>query len=191
MRTTTLSHRDRTKTAIMRRVGATHRTVFRLTGGKLGRRWFGGEVLLLTVVGRRSGRAFTVTLMFVRDGEDFIVAASNGGVDREPQWWLNLQALPQAEAQVGAKRVAVTASQVDDADRPALWEQLGEAYRGFASYQAGVQRQIAVVRLRPAGVHLASTLNEALPNRARSEGGGRAALWSVTFGFVEFDGAVP
>lgn len=158
MTTSTLSRKDRMTTAVMRRVGAMHRTVLRHTGGRVGRRWFGGEVLLLTVRGRRSSRTFTVPLMFIRDGDDFIVAASNGGVDREPQWWLNLQHAPHAEIEIAGAMLHVTASQVDDAQRAALWARLCQAYRGFAGYQAGVQRQIAVVRLRPTD---GSTVSEA------------------------------
>ena len=54
-------------------------------------------MVLLTVRGRRSGRLFTTPLLYVRDGDDYIVAASNGGVDHEPQWWLNLKSEPPAQ----------------------------------------------------------------------------------------------
>lgn len=161
MTASTLSLKDRTMTVVMRSVAATHRTLLRASAGRVGRRWFGGEVLLLTVRGRRSGRTFTVPLMFVRDGEDLVVAASNGGVDREPQWWLNLQHSPHAEVEIADKTLNVTASQVDDTQRAAMWARLCQAYRGFAGYQAGVQRQIAVVRLRPADQSTASEVTRA------------------------------
>lgn len=145
----TLSRKDRMTTVVMRRVGATHRSLLRLSAGRVGRRWFGGEVLLLTVRGRHSGRTFTVPLMFVRDGNDLIVAASNGGVDREPQWWLNLRHSPHAAVEIGGETLNVAASEVDDTERAALWARLCQAYRGFTGYQSGVHRQIAVIRLHP------------------------------------------
>ncbi len=151
MSSSTMSRKDRMTTALMRRVGAVHRAVFRRSAGRVGKRWFGGAVLLLTVRGRKSGRPFTVPLMYVHDGDDLVVAASNGGVDRDPQWWLNLRARPHAEIEIAGATLAVSASQVDGPERDALWTRLSAAYGGFEGYQAGVWRQIAVVRLRPVG----------------------------------------
>ena len=48
------------------------------------------------------------------------MAASNGGIDAEPQWWLNLQADPRGEVEVRGEHRAVTASVVDEADRARL-----------------------------------------------------------------------
>jgi deazaflavin-dependent oxidoreductase (nitroreductase family) len=123
--------------------------VLRATGGRVGSRWFGGsDVVLLTVRGRTSGKSFTVPLMSLPDGDDLLVVASQGGVDREPQWWLNLLADPNAQAQVRGKRFAVRAEKVADPERQELWERFVTAYAGFEDYQAKVTRQIAVVRLR-------------------------------------------
>jgi deazaflavin-dependent oxidoreductase (nitroreductase family) len=145
----TLSKQDQRLVRTMRRVGKLHRLVLRLSGNRIGARWFGGsDVVLLTVRGRTTGTLHTVPLMSLRDGDDLLVAASQGGVDREPQWWRNLQADPRAEAQVRGRRFAVTAEQVGDDERPQLWGRFVDAYTGFADYQAKVSRQIAVVRLR-------------------------------------------
>lgn len=146
-----LSREDRRRVQIMRVIGAVHRSLLRRSGGRIGARWFGGSaVVLLTVTGRRSGRPHTVRLMCLPDGDDLLVVASQGGVDREPQWWLNLLADPHATAEVGGDRFPVTASRVGDAERPALWARFVDAYAGFEDYQAGVRRQLAVVRLRRA-----------------------------------------
>jgi F420H(2)-dependent quinone reductase len=129
-----------------------HVAVKRATGGRVARRWLGGsELVLLTTVGRRTGRPRTVTLMALRDGADFLVAASHGGVDREPPWWLNLIASPRAELEVRGERFPVTAEKVSDDERPALWARFVDAYAGFESYQARVRREIALVRLRREG----------------------------------------
>jgi deazaflavin-dependent oxidoreductase (nitroreductase family) len=146
-----LSRKDRRLVGVMRWVGRLHRAVLRVTRGRIGAGWFGGsDVVLLTVRGRTSGRLFTVPLMGLRDGDDLLVAASQGGVDREPQWWLNLLADPHAEVEVRRERFAVTAERVGDEERPALWARFVAAYAGFEDYQARVTRQIAVVRLRRA-----------------------------------------
>ena len=106
-------------------------------------------MLLLTHTGRTSGRAFTTPALYVRDGEDLVVAASNGGIDREPQWWLNLQADPRGAVEIGGRRTDVVASQVDEADRPRLWAALMATCPTYDDYQASVSRRISLVRLTP------------------------------------------
>jgi deazaflavin-dependent oxidoreductase (nitroreductase family) len=106
-------------------------------------------VVLLTHRGRRSGRMFTTPLLYVEDGTDLVVAASNGGIDCEPQWWLNLQADPHGEAEVRGRRRMVTATEVDDADRARLWQALMSRCSSYDDYQAKVSRRIALVRLSP------------------------------------------
>ncbi len=118
----------------------------------LGLRSFrGGQLLHLTTVGRRSGKERTVPLLFVRDGSDYVVAASNGGADWEPAWWLNLQAAPHGTVTVGKERVEVTGAAVDDADRERLWKQLSDRLDAYDGYQEKVRRRIQLVRLHPAG----------------------------------------
>ncbi|MGY1653080.1 nitroreductase family deazaflavin-dependent oxidoreductase [Geodermatophilus sp. SYSU D01119] len=149
--TATLSAGDRALTVVSRRVAALHTALLRRTGGRLGNRFRGGDVVLVTCRGRVSGQPRTTPLLHVRDGEDVVVAASNGGIDAEPQWWRNLQADPRGEVEVRGRRWAVTASEVDDADRPRLWAALSARFDGYDGYQARVSRRIAVVRLSPAG----------------------------------------
>ena len=120
--------------------------IVRLTGMK---RFRGARLLHLTTVGRKSGKRRTVPLAFVRDDEDYVVAASNGGSDWEPAWWLNLQSRPQATIQVDGTELTVTASAVADDDRDRLWQRLSEQLNTYDSYQSKVRRRIALVRLRP------------------------------------------
>ena len=119
--------------------------IVRLLGLK---RFRGGQLLYLTTVGRKTGKSRTVPLLFVRDDEDYIVAASNGGSDWQPAWWLNLQAEPVATIEVDGTAVAITASAVDDADRDRLWQRLSDQLDTYDSYQSKVSRQIALVRFR-------------------------------------------
>lgn len=142
---------DRLLVRVSRTVAAAHTALFRATGGRAGNRFRGGDVLLLTVTGRRSGRQFTTPLLYLRDGADLVVAASNGGIDAEPQWWRNLLADPRATVEVGDRSTAVTAEEVQDPERAVLWDRLAERLPAYDGYQAGVGRRIAVVRLRPTG----------------------------------------
>nr|BFE55490.1 F420H(2)-dependent quinone reductase [Dactylosporangium thailandense] len=146
---TRAGRRDRLFTQVSRNVARMHIALFRRTNGRIGHRFRGCDVLLLTARGRRSGQLFTVPMLYLRDGTDYIVAASNGGIDREPQWWLNLLADPDAVVETRGERLRVTASEVRDEQRDALWARLVASLAAYEGYQAKVRRRIAVVRLRP------------------------------------------
>jgi deazaflavin-dependent oxidoreductase (nitroreductase family) len=144
---------DRVLTVVSRYAARVHVALNRRSSGRVGNRFRGGDVLLLTHRGRRTGRLFTTPLLHVRDGADLVVAASNGGIDREPQWWLNLQADPHAEVEVRGRRFAVVAGRAEGAERDRLWRLLPRLrFGGYDAYQAKVSREIAVVRLRPVEV---------------------------------------
>src|SRR5271155_1253231 len=77
--------------------------------------------LLLTTVGRKSGRILTLPLIFGRSGPDYIVVASKGGAPAHPAWYLNLQANPEVRVQVKAEKFAAHAHTADAAERATLW----------------------------------------------------------------------
>jgi F420H(2)-dependent quinone reductase len=114
-------------------------------------RFRGARLLYLTTLGRKSGKSRTVPLAFVRDGEDYVVAASNGGSDWQPGWWLNLQSEPQATIQVDGAKVSITASAVEERDRAQLWQRLSDQLDAYDGYQQKVRRRIDLVRLRSVG----------------------------------------
>lgn len=106
-------------------------------------------VLLLTTMGRHSGRSRTTALTCQKDDADFVVVASNGGADYHPGWLLNLRAHPEAEIQTGGRHVRVRARESEGAERERLWGRTIQAYAGYAAYQARTSRQIPVVVLHP------------------------------------------
>lgn len=123
--------------------------LYRSTGGRIGGRMFGATVLLITTTGRRSGRPWTNPVMYQRDGDGYVVIASNGGSDRHPAWWLNLRSNPEATIQVGREVVRVSATRASGAERERLFALMTKAYKGFADYEAKTTRKIPVVRLAP------------------------------------------
>jgi deazaflavin-dependent oxidoreductase (nitroreductase family) len=143
--------KDHVLTLISKYAAKAHVTMARRSGGRLARTFRGGDVLLLTHTGRTSGRTFTTPALYVRDGGDYVVAASNGGIDREPQWWRNLQTDPRGAVEIGGRRSDVVASRVDETDRPRLWDALMAKCPTYDDYQASVSRRISLVRLSPTG----------------------------------------
>lgn len=106
-------------------------------------------VLLLTSRGRRSGQERTSALLHLRDGERFVVIASNAGEDRHPAWWLNLRAEPRGEVELGRHRIAVRAREVEGPEREQLWTRWLEADPSYDEYRKRTTRRIPVVVLEP------------------------------------------
>ena len=146
---TGLSPADQRTVRLMKAITRAQVAIVHATGGRWGHRWIAGtEVIALTTTGRRSGEPRTVMVLVLPDGDDLLVAASHGGVDRDPPWWLNLQADPHAQVTTRGERIAVVATEVGDHEHAELWARFVAAWPGFAGYQAKVRRRIALVRLR-------------------------------------------
>ena len=141
------------KRALLQRVAkaitSLHVRLYQATGGRVLGSFRGAPMLLLTTKGRKSGQARTTPLLYVRDGDTYVVVASNGGMDWEPAWWLNLQANPVAQVQAGPRVLRVRAERVGPEERAGLWSRLTRTYPAFEGYQRRVSREIALVRLRP------------------------------------------
>lgn len=129
--------------------GRLHAWVYRKTGGRIGHRAGHITNLLLTTAGRKSGESRTVTLTYMQDGETYILVASNGGADRHPIWWLNLQKNPRAQVQVSDRTFSVEAVEAESADRARLWPQLKTYNPFYGQYEQITRRRIPVVILLP------------------------------------------
>lgn len=137
--------RDRTAKVLSR----IHAALYRLTSGVIGRRLVDNDMLLLTTTGRRTGRPHTVPLLYLRDGDRYVVFASWGGRDQHPEWYLNLVAEPHAVVQVQGRRHPVVATTADGQGRERWWARAESAYDGYAAYQERTERRIPVVFLEP------------------------------------------
>jgi deazaflavin-dependent oxidoreductase (nitroreductase family) len=123
---------------------------YRLSGGWLGGRFLGGApVLLLTTVGRRSGRPRTAPLLYLSEGDDLVVVASKGGMSHHPLWYKNLEANPRVEVEIGNQRRTMVARRASATEKTALWPRLVAMYRDYDAYQARTERDIPVVILSP------------------------------------------
>jgi F420H(2)-dependent quinone reductase len=136
---------------MMRTVSALNTWIYQVSSGRwLGRFASGAPVCLLTTQGRKSGQRRTVPLLYLADGDDLVVVASQGGAPRHPGWYFNLVADPTAEVQVGRRRFPVTARTVSDEEKATLWPRLVEIYPPYEAYQHRTTRSIPVMRLSPA-----------------------------------------
>ncbi|HET6920657.1 MAG TPA: nitroreductase family deazaflavin-dependent oxidoreductase [Jiangellaceae bacterium] len=133
-----------------RRLSQLHVLLYRLTGGVVGRRLVGNDMLLLTTRGSVTGKPHTVPLLYLRDGRTLVVIASWGGRPDNPDWYRNLCRDPRATVQVRSKRWAVRARTASVGERALWWPRIVAAYPGYRVYQARTYRVIPVVLLEPA-----------------------------------------
>ena len=128
-----------------------HIALFRASGGRLGGRFGGVDVLFLHHRGRRSGVERVSPLLYVRDGELMAVIASKGGHPRHPAWFHNLMAHPETEVEVGRRgAIPVRARVASGAERSQLWAKATKVWPDYDGYQARSKgREIPVVVLEP------------------------------------------
>jgi deazaflavin-dependent oxidoreductase (nitroreductase family) len=126
-----------------------HSGVYRATGGRLFGRMGKSPILLLNTVGRKTGKKRTSPLLYVMDGEDFVIIASKGGAPTHPAWYLNLKANPDATVEVGDREVRVRAQEADPEEKARLWQKMVEMYPTYDDYQTKTKREIPLLLLRP------------------------------------------
>lgn len=135
---------------LMKLVSSLHSALYGSTGGRVAGSVYGAPVLLLTTTGRKSGSRRTAPLVYMPDGDNYVVVGSNAGNDEHPAWYLNLRSNAAAEIQIGREKQRVTAQPADGEERARLWRSLVDLYPNYGEYQKGTARQIPVVVLRPA-----------------------------------------
>ena len=121
---------------------------YRLTGGKIGGTFRGAPVLLLTTTGRKTGKKRTTPLLYVIDGDDLAIVASNGGRPKDPSWFFNLKKNPEAEIQIKKDLNKVRAKQSSSDEKARLWPLLTKMYPTYNDYQKKTTREIPVVILK-------------------------------------------
>jgi deazaflavin-dependent oxidoreductase (nitroreductase family) len=97
-------------------------------------RLYGLPSLLLTTTGAKTGLARSSPLLYVRDGDAFLVVGTNFGQAHHPAWTGNLLAHPSASARIGPGEVSVVAELLDEPRFAAQWPKFVEVYPGYAGY---------------------------------------------------------
>lgn len=124
-----------------------HAFLYRLTHGVVGRRLVDNDILLLTTTGHRSGEEHTVPLLYLTDGDRYVVIASYGGRPHHPGWYENLVAQPEVGVQVRSRRQSMVARTATSEERQRWWPRVVAAYDGYAAYQSRTGREIPIVFL--------------------------------------------
>jgi deazaflavin-dependent oxidoreductase (nitroreductase family) len=129
-----------------------HEKLYEASDGRVGHRLLGVPTLLLRTTGRRSGAIRTSSLVYAREGADYLVVASKGGSDQPPAWLFNLKAKPEVEIQIGRERQQASCKVVEpsDPEYARLWKIVNENNGDrYATYQSETSRPIPVVVITP------------------------------------------
>lgn len=122
---------------------------FRANDGRVGGMFEGRPLLLLHHTGARTGAARINPLVYLRDGERYVVFASKAGAPANPDWYHNLRAHPDTSIEVGNDMIAVVASEAGGAERDRLFGAQVQAMPQFGDYAKKTSRTIPVVVLTP------------------------------------------
>ncbi len=129
-----------------------HQQLYERTNGRIGHRMIGVPTLLLRSTGRRSGAQRTNALVYAKDGNEYVLVASNGGADNPPGWLFNVSAEPDVEIQVGHSRTTGTARVLESGDQgyERLWRLVNDNnHDRYNRYQAKTTRPIPLIVVSP------------------------------------------
>jgi deazaflavin-dependent oxidoreductase (nitroreductase family) len=120
---------------------------FRANGGKAGGMFEGMSLLLLHNVGAKSGERYVTPLVYMPDGDRWVIFASKGGAQQNPGWYWNLKAGPEVAIEVGTEEIDVVASEATGEERDSLFERQKAEAPQFAEYEQKTDRTIPVIVL--------------------------------------------
>ena len=118
---------------------------FRKNHGKVGGQFEGAPLLLINHFGARTRKARTNPVMYVKDGHRYVVFASKGGADTNPDWYHNLKANPNVKIEVGNEAIDVLAEEITGPEREKIYARQASLYPQFAQYQQKTKRIIPVM----------------------------------------------
>ena len=129
---------------------AEHAQRYLATNGEDGHLWRGVPTLALTTIGRKTGTPRRTMLIYGRDGDRYLLVASQGGAPQHPQWYQNLVAQPEVGVQVLAERFTARARTATPEEKARLWPTMTALWPAFDEYQAKTSRDIPLVILERA-----------------------------------------
>jgi deazaflavin-dependent oxidoreductase (nitroreductase family) len=122
---------------------------FHKNRGKVGGQFEGAPLLLIHSKGARSGKSRVNPVMYLKDGERYLVFCSKGGAPTNPDWYYNLKAHPDVQIEVGDNTMEVHADEVKGPERDRIYAKQASLFPNFAEYQSKTKRVIPVMAFTP------------------------------------------
>jgi deazaflavin-dependent oxidoreductase (nitroreductase family) len=125
-------------------------TEFRANRGIVGGHFEGKRLVILHIVGRKTGTERLYPLVYTTDGDAMLVAGSMGGAPQDPQWVANIEVMPEVTVEVGERTVTAKPTVLRDGpERERLYAKLVEYWPDFTEYETHTDRKFPVIRLDP------------------------------------------
>ena len=132
---------------ILKAANRIHVALYRMSGGKFANTIANLPILLMTTVGRKSGKRHTNPVVFITEGSDYLVSASAGSMALQPGWYFNLRDRPEATIQIGTRSFRVRAAIAEGEERTQLYAKFKAASPNFVKFEKTTSRIIPVIRL--------------------------------------------
>ena len=110
----------------------------------------GIPVIIVTMIGARSGKVRKIALMRVEHDGVYAAVASQGGAPKHPTWYYNLLSHPVIELQDGPVKQDMTVRELSGEEKATWWERAVAAFPNYADYQRRTDRDIPVFLAEPA-----------------------------------------
>jgi deazaflavin-dependent oxidoreductase (nitroreductase family) len=120
---------------------------FRANDGETSGPFAGAPLMLMTTKGAKSGKERVIPIVFTRDGDRLVVAASKGGAPTNPDWYWNVKANPEVTIELPGEKFRARASEPDRPERDRLYAAHAAAMPNFAEYETKTDRVIPIVVL--------------------------------------------
>lgn len=134
---------------MMPMITTAHVGMYRALKGRIVNRGFGGApLLLLTTTGRTTGQPRTVALGHLEDGDHFVVAGTNGGLEPRPSWIMNLDANPSCTVELGDQRFDAEAEFLTGKENEDHWARFVDRFPVYEEARRWAGRAVPLVRLR-------------------------------------------
>lgn len=134
---------------IMKTIGKAHIFIYRTSGGTRWKMMLGSPVLLLTTTGRKSGKKRTTPVVYNREGDNYLIAASMNGADNNPSWYHNIKGSGEATIEVGSQTLQCQAEILEGEARNTAYQRFKDQAENFIKYEQKTDRIIPVIRLIP------------------------------------------
>lgn len=110
----------------------------------------GIPVIIVTMMGARSGKVRKIALMRVEHDGHYALVASMGGDPDHPAWYANLVADPAVMIQDGPEPRDYVVRELEGAEREQWWARAVDVFAPYAGYAERAGRVIPVMLATPA-----------------------------------------
>jgi len=110
----------------------------------------GIPVIIVSMRGAKSGSVRKIALMRVENDGKYLLVASKGGAETNPDWYYNLSANPrEVTVQDGPEPHWVEVREIEGPEYDEWWKRAVEVFRPYTEYRKKTSRRIPLLVAEP------------------------------------------